>query len=367
MAKSRIIWAMVAIMPLIAHASTVTTLSNGFSLPEDIILIPAGFDSVGGNYFVTDASRNFAGSGAVYTLPVGGGAPTVFTSSNYFQPIGGVFLPSNYGSLAGDLLMTGRDINTALGDAIAMGPSGALTILAPAIGTNILADVKIAPAGFDTAGGDAVTANEEGNIYAVPPSGNQFVLPGGTLGIQPYGLSFAPGGFGAVGGDLLISSSTTGQVYALSSSGQLTQFTNIPLGPGQAGLRQMAFAPAGFGSYGGDLFVSVSGSNAGGGIAGSVDVVNGSGQVVAYLSEGTVGAPYDPRGIYFPNNQNVLIADADPSILSAQPSAFTSGSPVPEPGTAWFFLLGVSALWLVRHHVGRKCHCKGSRAACSAN
>ena len=110
----------------------------------------------------------------------------------------------------------------------------------------------------------------------------------------------------------------------------------------------MAFAPVGFGAYGGDLFVSVSGSAQGGGIAGSIDVLDSSGQVIAFLAEGTVGQPYDPRGIYFPDNMHVWFADSDPSILSATSSDFTRGSPVPEPSGFLLLGVGLAALGLLR-------------------
>jgi hypothetical protein len=164
----------------------------------------------------------------------------------------------------------------------------------------------------------------------------------------PFSLAFAPAGFGTVSGDLLITNGDSGAIYTLSPSGTLSLFTTIPLGTGQVGLRQLAFAPADFGAYGGDLLVSVSGSQSGGGIAGSVDVLNPSGNVIAYLAEGTVGNPYDPRGLYFSDSTHVLIADADPSIFSAPAAAFTPGSPVPEPSTALLLLLGLPALWIAR-------------------
>jgi hypothetical protein len=65
------------------------------------------------------------------------------------------------------------------------------------------------------------------------------------------------------------------------------------------GLRWIAFAPAGFGNYGGDLFVSVAGRNGGGGTHGAIDVLNGSGQVVAHYKQGADLGPLDPRGLYF--------------------------------------------------------------------
>jgi hypothetical protein len=334
------------------QAGTITTISTGFSLPEDIVPVPAGFGSLAaGSYLVTDPTQGFTGPGTIYDVPAGGGTPTVFANLGVVQPIGGLFLPSAYGADAGDFLAIGRDSSTGVGDVAVVNSSGTPAIVDSGVGTLQFADAAVAPAGFDSAGGDVIMVNEDGNLSILNPDFSTSPLPGGvvpnTATSYPFGLAFAPSGFGAVSGDLLITNGDSGALYALSPSGSLSLFTTIPLGPGQVGLRQLAFAPAGFGAYGGDLLVSVSGSVSGGGIAGSVDVLNSSGNVVAYLAEGSVGNPYDPRGLYF-SGSNVLVADADPSIFSAPASAFTPGSPVPEPSTALLMLLGLPVLWVAR-------------------
>jgi hypothetical protein len=124
-------------------------------------------------------------------------------------------------------------------------------------------------------------------------------------------------------------------------------FTTIPLVNDEAGLRQMAVAPTGFGPYGGDLLVSVAAINGGGGVFGAVDVINGQGNIVATLSQGALGAPLDPRGLYFESNSQLLIANADPSIYSVSPSDFVA---VPEPGTfgALSLALGLGAICFYR-------------------
>lgn len=174
-------------------------------------------------------------------------------------------------------------------------------------------------------------------------------------------MLFAPTGFGAYAGDLLVTDGTSGNIYAVNAASVASIFATLPVpvlgGGAVAGLRQAAFAPAGFGAYGGDLFVSVSGSQTGGGVSGSVDVVDRTGAVVAVLQQGTVGMPFDPRGLYFPNSNQLLIADTDPGILSAPPGAFTA---TPEP-SSWILLFTVAlpAALLTRSRRGRSAASEG--------
>jgi hypothetical protein len=161
------------------------------------------------------------------------------------------------------------------------------------------------------------------------------------LNFAPSNELFAPSGFGTLGGDLLVTDLNSGNIWAVDPSGNVTLFATVPLVGGQLGLRQMAIAPASYGAYVGDLFVSAAASTTGGGLTGSVDVLTPSGAFVAVLTQGTVAAPFDPRGLYFDGAQ-LLISDADPEILSAPASAFTS--PTPEP-SSWAMVVIALAGW----------------------
>jgi hypothetical protein len=335
-----------AALPIIARADSVNVFSSGYTTPESITLVPAGFGTVGGNLIVPDAGAN-----ALYVMPASGGAPVLFSSG--VNGLGGVFLPSSFGSLGGDYLVTGETSGPGV---VAVNGSGGQTTVPIPSSDGITGGVVIAPTGFGSVAGDALIGGENGAgfdngaVFALNPDGSvsQFASlgTGGSAGyLLPFGLEFAPAGFGSVGGDLLVTDGASGDIYAVDASGNVTLFASVavPILSGSVpGLRQIAFAPAGFGPYGGDLFVSVSGSQFGGGISGSVDVLNSSGAEVAVLQQGAVGSPFDPRGLYFSSDNQLLIADTDPSILSATPGAFTA---TPEPSTT--IPLGLGLLGMV--------------------
>jgi hypothetical protein len=321
-------------LPIVTFADAVTVLATGFTTPETITAVPAGFGSLGGNLMIPDVGAN-----ALYTIPVSGGTPTLFASG--VSGNGGVFLPENFGSLGGDFLVSAPTSGPGI---IAVNSAGGQTIVPEPSSFAATGGDIVAPSGFGSVAGDALIAGENGGgfddgvIMALNPTGtlSQFAPlgAGGSSGyLLPFGLGFAPAGFGSVGGDLLVTDGASGTIYAVDSSGNVSVFANVAVptlsGGAIAGLRQFAFAPAGFGPYGGDLFVSVSGSQFGGGTSGSVDVLNSAGALVAVLLQGAVGSPFDPRGLYFASDNQLLIADTDPSILSAPPSAFTAATPEP--------------------------------------
>jgi hypothetical protein len=196
----------------------------------------------------------------------------------------------------------------------------------------------LAPSGFGSGAGNVFIATD----FGPSPSGNGGILelsPTGQVSVflasasnltSPFGLAFAPSGFGAFGGQLFVSDAgNSGNIDAISSSGQVTPFATITLLTGQPGLRQMAFAPAGFGNLGGDLIVSVAGSGSG---LGAVYALNSDGLIVATLKVGTQLQAFDPRGLYFPDSSTILISDAADPIVFATASDFGPVT-VPEPAS----------------------------------
>jgi hypothetical protein len=142
-------------------------------------------------------------------------------------------------------------------------------------------------------------------------------------------------------------------------------------------------APTGFGSYGGQYFIADPGINGpgtstiwvvpqtggsptsfqtvndviraglflptsfGGGQLGAVYALDGSGQIVAALKVGTELQAFDPRGLYFPNSNTLLINDGSDPILSAAPSDFGPPTFVPEPSSLVTGFVALVSLGLV--------------------
>jgi hypothetical protein len=329
------------LLPIAAWCGPITIFSGpaGYTLPETITPIPVGFGAVGGNYFVPDAATS-----QLLVVPAAGGAPTPFAAIPG-GIVSGLFVPAGYGSLSGSFLVSGG------GSAATVSPTGTVTPLS--LSATALEGATVAPAGFGSVGGKILLGNVNGfttQILVLNPDGTTSVFA--TLAASdPFTLGFAPAGFGSIGGDLLVTDGSSGKIYAVDASGNASLFDTLPI-PAvtdvTTGLRQFTFAPSGYGSYGGDLFVSVSGSADGGGSLGSVDIVNGSGSLVADLLEGTVGQPYDPRGLYFASNNQLLVGNAEPGeILSVTQDNFTS-TVTPEPPSVSLLALGICGVVVLR-------------------
>ena len=328
---------------MIAFAD-LTIFGSGMQLPEDISQVPTGFGSFSPGYFVNDPGIHGIGLGNIDYLPASGGTATVFVTlpGGPSSPIGGLFLPSNYGAFGGQYLAVGYDTSGAF--AVTVAANGTVTPMPMAtVPGGEYSGAVLAPAGFGSVAGQVLLTLAGGPIIALDQNGNTSTFA--TVAGDPFGAVFAPNGFGLVGGDLLVSESGSGKIFAVDANGNSSVFATFPLGPNQYGLRQMAFAPSGFGSYGGDLFVSVTGSVQGGGIYGAVVVLDACGQEIAVLKVGTELANFDPRGLYFVDDQTLLIGASDP-IYAATPQDFQA--PTPEPATLLMFASGIVGLWWKR-------------------
>jgi hypothetical protein len=146
---------------------------------------------------------------------------------------------------------------------------------------------------FGSFSGDVLVTNQGATGGGFPGSVDYFT-PNGTVGrlatfslpITPFGGALAGPSFGEVGGPSLFVSDANGNgIYTVDTVGNIELFTTIPLGTGQS-LRQIAFAPKGWGKYGGNLFVSVNTTD--------IDVVNRDGVVI-----GKISGAFNPRGLLF--------------------------------------------------------------------
>lgn len=326
----------------IAKAS-LTIFGTGFSLPESISLAPTDFGTFGGDYFIPDPGINFSGLNNIDYLPPTGGPATVFaTLPSTTNPLGGVFLPSNFGSFGGQYLAVGYDVNGAF--AVAVSANTTVTPVTNLGGSGFVTPV-LAPLGFGSVGGEVLVTRTDGTVVAIDQNGSTSTFASVVGDPYLFGSAFAPQGFGSVGGDLLVTDGFSGKIFAIDANGNSSLFATVSLGQNQPGLRQIAFAPNGFGNYGGDLFLSISGSNAGGGTFGALVVLDGSGQEIAVLVIGTQISHFDPRGLFFPDNQDLLISSSDP-IFIGTPQDFQP--PTPEPSTLLLFGGGMMGLWFKR-------------------
>src|SRR6185437_13762118 len=85
-------WAVLGVALAGSPARAIIVFSTGMTLPESITQAPSGFGAVGGTYLVPDLGGN-----KIYSVPAGGGAPSVFADTSAlgpapgFSPYGGLF------------------------------------------------------------------------------------------------------------------------------------------------------------------------------------------------------------------------------------------------------------------------------------
>lgn len=262
----------VAVMAVFAATSVFAT---GMNVPETIS------QTASGNFYVTDADA----AGDIWNVPAGGGAASSLATAGYSLR-GGLILPASFGSVGGQFLVVG------IGAASTMNTS-TLTVTPYHSQANTVWTQPVLAPRFGSFSGDVLVTNQGATGF---PGSVDFFTPSGTVGtlatfsslaIIPFGAALAGPSFGEVGGPSLFVSDAGGSgIYTVDTGGTVRLFTTIPLGTGQSGLRQIAFAPKGWGKYGGDLFVSVNTRD--------IDVVNRDGSII-----GKISGTFNPRGLLF--------------------------------------------------------------------
>ena len=258
--------------------ATVSVFATGTSMPETIT------PTASGSFFVTDADA----VGDIWNVPATGGTASSVAQAG-FSLRGGLFLPGTFGAVGGQFLVVG--VGAPDMTALASTMDAAFTVTPYAQQKKGVWTQPVLAPSFGSFSGDVLVTNQ-GLGKNFPGSVDSFT-PGGTVGslatlpsVTPFGAALAPSSFGAVGGRLLVSDATGSGIYSVDAAGNVSLFTTIPLGAGQSGLRQIAFAPTGWGLGTGNLFVSVTSSD--------IDVINSGGSVI-----GRISGMFSPRGLLF--------------------------------------------------------------------
>ena len=312
--------------------STVFATGN-FILPEGIGAAPSSF---GGGYLVSDPAAE-----TIYRIGPNGGAATVFSTPNFYT-YAGTQLSTYYNgtSIAGQYLEVGSSGYTGMGDLISS--NGTATTLFTASNSSYSGvvtaqsnygsiksgqEVLIDQLGGANGAGEIDVLNKNGTLsrFAAFPEAST-LSPGASVS-RAFGIGFAPSGFGKYSGDLFASDDASGSLYVVNAQGQSSLFAQVtlPTSAQSPGLRQFAWAPAGFGQYSGDLFVSVAAQIDGGGSAGEIEVFNANGQEVGLYEQGSGTNPLDPRGLLFTSikgQTELLAVNADPEIDVITPASF---------------------------------------------
>jgi hypothetical protein len=319
--------------------------SAGMDTPETISEAPDEFGAFGGHLFVPDPGPApiIAGNSKVWRIAPEGGPPSLFAALPQGLGLGfrgGMFLPPDFGSVGGQYIVNGVRGITAF-DATGKG-TPFVTALDVFIQNRVFMDFAtpiMAPDTFGRFAGRLLISylhenvSDPGGILSITPSArvSHVVTPSVSdvsdplfrnNVIEPFGLAFAPEGFGRFGGKLMVSDSKSDNIAAVASNGSYESFAHVPLLPGQQFLRQMAFSPDDFGTLGGLLFVSVAGAQQGGEGVGSVHAVNADGQIRGTLRVGPDLREFDPRGLFFTDDGRLLISDAANAMLVATPDDF---------------------------------------------
>ena len=264
---------------------------------------------------------------------------------------------STWGSNAGKYMVTGFGPPTVDTPWLFVaGPDAAFSefVEFPTAGL-FLSTPVIAPSTFGIYGENILVSAQSSGIFAVAPDKTIATLVPGDPALPYFGLAFAPTGFGTVGDQLLASRANSGEIFAVGPDGARTLFTTLDLLEDQHGLRQMAFAPAGFLANLGIneelLLVSVAHRGQAGGTLGDVLAVDAFGITVASLRVIEDLTKFDPRGLLVTSAGELLVIDTSDPIILATSTDFRPGrfaNKIPEPPSVALLLLALSVVFVQR-------------------
>ncbi len=338
-------------------AAALTNFSTGMLTPETISPANGAYGGAYDDYYFVPDPGRVSGNPAqtkVWLVPKASGNPLVFSPTSgtlNTTTVGGVFLPSGWNSYSNKFMTVGwaGSGNTRTAYFNVYEADGSYT-------TKLSLDSLpktpvVAPAGWGSVGGNLLIADGGPAVYRIGTDWQRYDF---VTTFTPYpetarfGLAFAPAGWGSAGGKLMASSelreadtlgniiSITGRITAIDSSGVESIWAEFPLPLYMNGLRQMAFAPDDFiPGYDELLLVSVSNSTTGGGSQGDIWAFDQTGRKVASLRNDLGLTKFDPRGMYFIDDDTLLVSDASDPIWKVESSDFRV---VPLPST--FLLLG---------------------------
>jgi hypothetical protein len=199
----RVFWSFALIALVVSSVRSakadLVIFGTGFSLPENISVAPMDFGAFGGNYFIPDPGLNQLNLGNIDYLPRTGGTASVFVTlpGGTERPLGGIFLPDNYGALGGQYLAVGGDANGAFAMAVDANHNVTPVVSRPG---NQFVNPVLAPSGFGSVAGQVLVTSSDGTVSAIDRLGNLSAfasVPGACL----FWSVFAPEGFGSVGGN----------------------------------------------------------------------------------------------------------------------------------------------------------------------
>jgi hypothetical protein len=282
--------------------------ATGGLLAQGLLLSPSGQD-----FIIVNTN------GAMLTVPVSGGegkrladvpmppATACTFGTDCLSLRDGIFLPESFGPMAGKFLVVGGQASTNT-PAYAATIDGSFAVTPYATQPSSLWSAAVVANGFGSFSGGVLVVNQgsgqslrDGSVDFFAPDGSVQRLAAMPETEVPYGAAIAPWGFGDVAGNLLVSDARSGRIYSVDSAGNVSLFATVPLSAAQAGLRQLAFSPQGWGNYARHLFVSVA--------TDEVDVLNGDGDVVAKITG--LGSPRALRFAELGGAASLLIAETN--------------------------------------------------------